>query len=73
MDRLPRATISGLHAEREAHRVEKLSANPSKAEVAAIWERPTYKGPSAHRNWVPFHIRVSTTGATDITPTSGAV
>ncbi len=56
-----------LDAEREVHRLEKASSNPTKAEVAAIWHRPVYDGPTAFRNWTPFHVKVSTTDAADMT------
>ena len=67
MDRQPRSTISKEHAQREAQRAKKLSLNPSKAEVAALWERPIYHGPSALRNWVPSFVRVCTSGTADAT------
>jgi len=44
MDRLPRSWISVQDADSEAHRLEKASSNPTKAEVAALWERPVYTG-----------------------------
>jgi len=62
MHRLP-STATSWHVEREAYRIEKLRSDPSKLEVALIWERPVFRGQSALLNWVPFYVRVSTTGA----------
>lgn len=73
MDRLPRSWISVQAADREAHRLEKASSNPTKAEVAKLWERPVYTGPTAFRNWTPFHVKVSTTDAADMTSAAMSV